>query len=987
MTAVRLLGPIDVVDDSGTVFAPASPLRRTLLALLALHAGELLTVDWLLEHAWSGDPPESGPRALRFHVSQLRREIGAADLIQTRPGGYRLAVSEAHVDALAVEERARAARRERDRSVAATMYSDLLAMWRGEPFVDAAPCAALDDEALRLNQLRLTINEERLEARLDAGQSRELVAELTHATAQHPLHESLWSMLIVAQYRAGLQADALRSYEQMRVVLADLGLEPSSELRVLQQRVLQHDETLLVGSASGSERELAGTPARTRGRTRHVLPIPTTPLIDSDQRLDVVTKLLEAHRLVTLTGPGGVGKTRLAIELGWSCGKRFGDGVWLVELAPVGNPELVLGAVASTLSIRAQEGMSHVESIVDWFSDREVLLILDNCEHLIDSVRPFVAVLVARCPSVRILLTSREPLGVGGERVHRVEVLDPESDGFTLFVERATAADSSFVLSEDDRQSVTQICRRLDGLPLAIELAAARVRSLAPVELRERLDDRFKLLRGRARDGLDHHEALSATVEWSYRLLNEPERTLFDRLSVFAGSFDLRAVEAVCMFDSNDNGDVVDLLGKLVDKSMVIAERSFEGTRYRMLETLRQFAIERLSETDMSGGVAARHLAHYVVVAEGADNVFRGSEQAVGARTFDREWSNLRAAHAWAIVTRDLDMADRLVRATWLHAQSQMRFEHGDWAARTVALESEGQSPHPDTYAEAAFWTFHRDTEDARSDQLVERGLQLAGSPDDPSAALCLVLSSWDDDLGKRRREHLERIAARLDLDREWWVLVALADHPQRPPPAHGIDHVARLVETAERVRAPLLMVEADLASCRRLLTSQPLDLEGALHLATRALETARRAGGLLSEGESLRAVAISATALGRGDALNACHEALAHLYAIRYWFRVWHAMESVSLALASNAQIQAASTIVGHLEAHHPPYGVESLLDFRSRTLETIRSDAHAETEVAIWMAEGAAADRNQIVHLALAALKPAVDRASPDRTASRNL
>jgi hypothetical protein len=275
-------------------------------------------------------------------------------------------------------------------------------------------------------------------------------------------------------------------------------------------------------------------------------------------------------------------------------------------------------------------------------------------------------------------------------------------------------------------------------------------------------------------------------------------------------------------------------------------------------------------------------------------------------------------------------------------------------------------------YAVAAYWAFHRD-EDARAFELVDRGLQLVGSVDDPRAALCLSMSPWrtDDDLGDARLEHLLRMAPTLDLDRDWWVLITLADQAIDESTPH-MDYVARLVEIADRVRAPMLLVEADLARSRRLLEGRPPDLEGTLLLARRALETARRAGDLVAEGESLRTIAIAVTAMGRGDELDACHEAVAHLYPIRYWFRLWHAMESASLALASNRQLQAAATIVGHLEAHHPPYGVERWLDFRARTLQTIRSTANAEAEVAVWMAQGAAADRNHIVHLALAALKP---------------
>lgn len=499
MVVVRLLGPVEVIDDTGTAHRVGSALRRTLLALLALRAGEMVRADWLLEHAWEGEPPESGLRALRFHISRLRHELGEDGVIETRPGGYRLAVSADQVDALAVAGMADAARCEVDPHLAAEGYADALAMWRGEPFADVAPCPLLDDEAGRLDALRLIIIEDLFRARLDAGGGRDLVADLSRATAQYPLRESLWSMLITAQYRAGLQADALRSYEQMRTMLSDdLGLDPSSELQDLQRRVLQHDASL-----GGGEGEVQGrTPIAAR-RLPGNLPLSASPLIDSDDQLGLARTQLHDHRLVTLIGTGGVGKTRLAVELGWSCLDEFDAGVWLVDLAPLVDPDAVAATVASTLQIRPQPGSTLVESIVDWFTGRELLLVVDNCEHLLDPVRRLINVVLARCPTVKVVATSREPLGSVGEHVHPVNVLNPVVDGVALFLDRAVAADSSFGISDLEHGSITEICRRLDGVPLAIELAAARVRSMAPVDLLARLDDRFRLLRSAARDRLD----------------------------------------------------------------------------------------------------------------------------------------------------------------------------------------------------------------------------------------------------------------------------------------------------------------------------------------------------------------------------------------------------------------------------------------------------------------------------------------------------
>ena len=353
-----------------------------------------------------------------------------------------------------------------------------------------------------------------------------------------------------------------------------------AELQDLQQRVLQHDPTL---DTENPNVRVASAPT---GRS-HNLPMPPTKLIDSEGRLELVCELLDDHRLLTLTGTGGVGKSRLAIEIAHASLGHFEAGVWLIELASVANADQVIGAAASTLGIHPEQGLSPLESVIDWFHGRELLLVLDNCEHVLSDVRELVALVLARCPTVKIVATSRESFGLVGEQVHSVNVLRPDVDGVALFLERAGAADSSFSIGDVDRDIVADICRTLDGLPLAIELAAARVRSMAPVDLLGRLDDRFKLLR--SRDGADHHGTLLATVEWSYRLLSDHEQTIFDRLSVFAGGFDLRTVEVVCADDAINESDVIDLLMNLVYKSMVVVERHHDGTRYRVLETLRQF--------------------------------------------------------------------------------------------------------------------------------------------------------------------------------------------------------------------------------------------------------------------------------------------------------------------------------------------------------------------------------------------------------------
>ncbi len=630
-------------------------------------------------------------RALRFHVSRLRREVGDVVPIATRPGGYRLDVSRDAVDALVFEDSARRRAHEPDDARAAALCVATLGLWRGEPFIDAARCPTLDDEALRLEELRVGVIEHEQARRLAAGAGGELIAGLAQLVSEHPLREGLWSSLIVAQYRAGQQADALRSYEQLRTMLQEtLGLDPSPELQDLQLRVLRQDAGLLHRR-------------RPTGQASSNLPALTTSFVAAPGSVDGVRALVSAHRLVTLTGAGGVGKTRLAIEVGTRCRDDFDDGVCLVELAPVVEPDGVAAAIAAALGVRPQAGTTTLESIIDSCRRRRLLVLIDNCEHVIDAASTAVAAIASGCPAVTILATSREALGVVGEHVHNVVPLDG-GEAVTLFTERAIAADSTFVLTDADHATVAELCERLDGIPLAIELAAAHVRSMTPAELLGRLDDRFRLLRGPARGRPERHQTLRAAVESSYQLLDDSERVVFERASVFAGSFDLPAAEAVCADETIARVDVVDHLDRLVDKSLVIARRQPAGTRFRMLETLREFGQHQLVARADDEGPRRRHLRHYVDVATHAGRLFRGPRQLDGQHIFDDEWDNIRAAHARAISVCDLDAAEDILAAVRVYAESRIRVEVGAWAERTIALGSTERTPRPQTFGQAASW-------------------------------------------------------------------------------------------------------------------------------------------------------------------------------------------------------------------------------------------------------------------------------------------
>jgi predicted ATPase/class 3 adenylate cyclase len=432
------------------------------------------------------------------------------------------------------------------------------------------------------------------------------------------------------------------------------------------------------------------------------LPSSPTSFVGRGDELGELEGLLRSSRLVTLTGVGGTGKTRLALEVAADLGDRFPDGRWWCELGPVDDPAAVPATVAEALGLLSQPGRSTAEAIVEAYRSKRALLVVDNCEHVLDQAADLVDAVLAGCGDVVILATSREPLRCAGERVWSVPSLDPDTAGAELFDARASAAHRSYAPGDP---AVVEISRRLDGLPLAIELAAARVRTLAPAELLAGLDDRFRLLRGGRRRGLERHQTLTAAIDWSYRLLDDDERALFDRLSVFAGGFDLDSVEVVCAGGPVDAASVIDVLERLVDRSLVVAEPAERGTRFQLLETLRQYAESRLDERGEVEATRGRHRDHYVAVAERADQLYTGSGWWEGNALFDNEWDNIRVAIGWAFTTDDLAAATRLVEATSWFGGITIHHEHEQWALEVLELaERLGEAPSPAVTGMAGWW-------------------------------------------------------------------------------------------------------------------------------------------------------------------------------------------------------------------------------------------------------------------------------------------
>ncbi|MGY1683257.1 BTAD domain-containing putative transcriptional regulator [Geodermatophilus sp. SYSU D01176] len=674
---IRVLGPVEVVVDGQPRPLPGGG-ERELLALLALSAGRVVAVPALVDALWGEELPANPGNALQVRVSKLRRALaaaGIADALVTRPPGYVLDVDPRQVDALRLADLVAEARAAAgtDPERATRRYREALGLWRGTPLAEFPDARWAAPEAARLTELQLAAREELVDLELAAGRHTEVLAELESLTAAHPLRERLHARLMLALYRSGRQADALAAYQRARAVLdAELGLAPGAELRSLQEAVLQQDPDL------GAPARAAPPEAPPSPAPPPRLPPRLTSFLGRDADLRRLVALLRASRLVTVTGPGGVGKTSLAVEAARAAAAGSGDGVGLVRLAGVTDPAGVPHAALAALGIRDVPTATAEDQLLGHLRDRATLLVLDNCEHLADACALLAERLLESCPAVRVLATSREPLAARGEVQCALDPLPVPagaaaagdvvaSAAVQLFVDRARAALPDFALRPDDATAVAEVCRHLDGIPLAIELAAARVAALPVDQLARRMGDRFTLLTTGPRTAEARQRTLRATVDWSYRLLTEPERVLLGRLSVFRGGWTLEAVQAVAGGEPLTPSAVVDLLGRLVDRSLVVVDRSPAGAgagpRYHLLETIREYAAERLAESGEADRVARAHVAHLTGLADRAEADLRGAGQAYWLPRLAVERDDVDAALAWCTehAAEDPDAGLRLV--------------------------------------------------------------------------------------------------------------------------------------------------------------------------------------------------------------------------------------------------------------------------------------------------------------------------------------
>jgi predicted ATPase/DNA-binding SARP family transcriptional activator len=650
-----VLGPLEVRDD-GRALELGGAKPRGLLALLLLHPREPVSAGRIALALWGEEAPATAVKTVQVHVSRLRRALGP-DAVVTTSAGYAIAADAGELDAdrfAQLVTDGRHALDAGDPGTASSMLRDALALWRGPPLGDLGSLPFAAAEVARLEEHRLEAVELRVEADLAGGRHAELVAELSGLVQEHPWRERLHAQLMLALYRSGRQADALDAYRRARRVLVDeLGIEPGPELAALHQEILAQDPGL------------AG-PVIADG----ALPAPPNRTVGREAELGAIAERLRAARLLTLIGPGGVGKTRLAIEAARAAAPAFADGVHFVALAPLVAAEEVPMAIVHALGIVVSDEPPQ-EAIARFLASRSVLLVADNCEHVL-GVAPLVSRLLDECPRLRVLATSREPLSLRAEERRPVPPLGA-ADAAALFAERARAHAADTVFDEDDAAAVAEICRRLDGLPLAIELAAARSALLAPAEIARRLD---AALGSGPRDAPERHRTLRATIDWSHELLSEEEKAAFARFAVFSGGATVAAAEAV-------TGAELDTLDRLVAKSLLVRQRVGGATRLTMLETVRAYALERFAADPDAPAIRARHFEHYRAIAErhGSERAVKGASRNEHLRVLDADLENVHAALARALEDRRGDDALALCVAV---GQYWLMRDHYERAAESI---------------------------------------------------------------------------------------------------------------------------------------------------------------------------------------------------------------------------------------------------------------------------------------------------------------
>ena len=838
---VRILGPFEVVQD-GRLVALGSRRQRQLLALLVLADGAVVSLDRLAEDLWSGQPPATARHTLQVYAHRIRRALGAdAERLVTVAPGYRLRLGPDEVDAemadrLASEGRNALAAGDAER--AADHFDAALALWRGPLLADLGDLPAFEADRTRWDATRLAVVEDRIEADLARGGHGEVVAELERLTAQHPFRERLWAQLMLALYRSGRQADALDAFQRARRILADeLGIEPGPRLAELRDGILLQDTALELGPHG-------------KHAPRVALPLARTRFFGRRRELSRLAGWLRTRRLVTITGPPGVGKTRLALQAARGAVDHHPHGVYFVALADLEEPGLVAPTIATVLAVPASK-RPLTDALADHLATRRLLLVLDNVEHVLPAAQ-LIGRLLDTAPELTVLATSRSPLHLAGEQELPLEPMPapapeaspdelPGLEAIDLFIDRARAVAPELALTPDTIAAVTEMVARLDGLPLAIELAASRLRSLPLTELVRRLELPLVALGAGPVDVSARQRTLRDAIAWSHGLLDASEQAALRRLAVFRGGFTLDAAEAVAA--GEPVAEVGDAVARLVDASLLARPVEAGPARFSMLETIRGYGLERLAGSGEQAEVARRHAGFFAGLVEQAEPELTGPDHVRWLDRLAAEEPNLRAVMSWARDGGDLDLGLVVAGRLWRFWQLRGRLPEGrHWLEQLLVADGEASKAARAKahlgLAWVCYWLADLDTAEER----YTAALDVLADSDDP----------------------LLRAEALLGL------VVTLACHRDRVEEAKPFEAQLQALSAAAPL-PPLLLLALVAAGTIRRFSG---DLEGARTYAEQSVELTRRGGVRWWEGEALRALGQISFQQGRLD------EAAEHLRA-----------------------------------------------------------------------------------------------------------
>jgi predicted ATPase/DNA-binding SARP family transcriptional activator len=964
-----LLGPVEVrVDDRARPMPGAR--QRLLLAVLLVNANRMVPAVRLIDELWGADLPADPRAALRTQVARLRRALGpAAGDLATLEGGYRLAVPRGRLDVCRFEDAlAEAARAGGEPAV--RLLDEALALCRGPALTEFADRPFALAAATRLDELRVAATERRAGLQLSLGLVEEAVAALRALLAEHPDREQARGLLMQAFDRAGRHTEALATARSWRRHLAtELGLDPSPELQAIEQDILRH---------TAGRKDTGGAAAP--------LPLPVTSFVGRDEDMAAVAGRLDRARLVTLHGPGGVGKTRLALEVAERAGGSYRDGVCFCDLAAVTEPDAVVRAVATAVRLSERAFRRLDDQLVEHLAGRHLLLVLDNCEHVARAAAVLSERLLRQTRDVTLLATSRERLEVDGEHVWQVRPLPvsgPGAPAVRLFLDRAGAADPDVARKDLDAAAVARLCASLDGLPLAIELAAARLPGTTVSELAGNLRDRFGLLTvGRRADS--RHRSLRAVVDWSYEQLTAGQQDLFGLLAVFHGSFDVAAARAVAG-GPGDPAEVTRLLLHLIDRSLVTAERDGDTARYRLLETLRSYGRERLTERGQLGEARARHARWAADLVAQAERGLRSAAEASWAVTLERYFGDLRAAHAW-MCGQDPELGLQMSAQLHWYALWRCHSEVYRWAGASTAAAAGSRSPfYAEALASASFGAIYRGDLDAagtaaRGALAAARGLApiCARRPLEALAEVATFRGELADALDLYTRAYDLSIGNGDFLDAAWDAVGAAAAHSYNDRPDEASRHADQASAAADQSGSPSAL--ALVAWVRGEIAAGSSPGQARRHLQ-QAVTLAAFAGSRFVGG--LSRVSLAALDARHGDAavaLGHYERAIREWQQAGAWTPLWVTLRTLVELLARARAWADAATLYGAVTSAStgvPPFGADA---DRLRQSAALLHQHLNGTEFRSRAGAGEQLDGGQVIQFALQAIARAATKCPVD-------